>query len=1395
MKNITILYSKKLFFFCLFMISFSGIAQNFTVSLANGAAPTASTFEVDIVLTVNAPVAGIRLASVSTGVNYDPTILNGGTPCTTAGCGSWAYIPGTKSPAIAALIATNNTNRATPVGHLRTVGTNLAASSSIDIPPGVYTIGRYRFTNTVAFTPGSNANLWLQPTNTNPTGSTNTIVSFYPFGAVTPLSAYTTTLPAAGAGLTLSHTASSTFSIPLGAICSTSGTFTETPVTCFGDSNGTATITMSPIPTSLNATYVLDGGSPTSVTLSATGQFTISGLTAGAHTLSVTGNGTCTTPVSVPLTIGGPSAPLTNTTTISACDSYTWAVTGATYTVSGPQTGTTINGSGCTVNETLNLTINPSPVTTAYSICQGGTVVGGLVSTLGGGGGSPLPNYSGDTTGAPTYNRTVAMNQGGTCTDSSVGTAVLYRTHIFVAPATGAYVFSMCGNATWDTFLSLYQGTFNPTGFCIGNTLVEAGDDNCGSQSEVTVTLVQGTSYTLVAAGFENTDFGTYSITSTAPVTPPSIEWYTSLAALTPIGTGSPFNPVGVDGSGITDTNTVAATTFYAQFPGSTCRTPALFTITSLIPNTTTITACNSYTWAVNGTTYTSSGTYSSVTGCNTETLNLTINAIDYANLQFPATSTICQGGTFTTYGQVYEPGITEAAGQGAGIDVEFGISPNGSNTNPSLWTNWIPAVFNVQVGNNDEYQITTGAALPSGTYYYTFRYKLSSCTTWQYGGFPNGFWNGTTQNSGVLTINPLTTNGNVTTSICAGSSYIWPLPNGTGLTYTTAQTDLINTVGCNTATLNLTITPLTTNGSITTSICDGSSYIWPLPNGTGLTYTTAQTNLTNTVGCNTATLNLSITPLTTNGSVTSSICAGSSYIWPLPNGTGLTYTTAQTGLTRTVGCNTATLNLTVTPLTSNGNVTTSICAGSSYVWPLPNGTGLTYTTAQNGLTNIVGCNTATLNLSITPLTTNGSVTTSICAGSSYVWPLPNGTGLTYTTAQTALTNVVGCNTATLNLTITPLTTNGSVTNSICAGSSYVWPLPNGTGLTYTTAQTNLTNTVGCNTATLNLTITPLTTNGSVTNSICAGSSYVWPLPNGTGLTYTTAQTNLTNTVGCNTATLNLTITPLTTNGTVTTSICAGGSYTWAAPGTGLSYTTAQTNLTNTVGCNTATLNLTITPLTTNGTVTTSICDGSSYTWAAPGTGLSYTTAQTNLTNTVGCNTATLNLTINTAPTPTGSALQSFNVVNLNNATIASLVVSPAGVIWYASLLDAQNGTNPLLSTTVITNGSTYWAVNVVGGCRSTPFAVAVTVTLGNEEFDNLNFSFYPNPTSSILNITYSRVISDILLFNLLGQEVMAKKANETEVQIDLSQLAEATYFVKVTSEGREKIIKVIKRN
>ncbi len=68
-------------------------------------------------------------------------------------------------------------------------------------------------------------------------------------------------------------------------------------------------------------------------------------------------------------------------------------------------------------------------------------------------------------------------------------------------------------------------------------------------------------------------------ISITYMVPPIPINWYTSPIGGASIGTGSPFNPVGVAGSGLPNTNTIGTTIFYAGCSNGGCRTPALFTI------------------------------------------------------------------------------------------------------------------------------------------------------------------------------------------------------------------------------------------------------------------------------------------------------------------------------------------------------------------------------------------------------------------------------------------------------------------------------------------------------------------------------------------------------------------------------------------------------------------------------------------------------------------------------------------------------------------------------------------------------------------------------------------------------------------------------------------------
>jgi hypothetical protein len=367
------MFSKKMLFFCLLLLSLTGNAQQFTVFLANQSS-TSTTFEVDLMIVI--PEGGRRLTAVSAGINYNPAILNGGTPCTTAGCGSWSLVANTIAPEILANGGLNSmtlTNRATPVGHLRIVQVN-KATSLVDLPAGTYRCGRFRFTNTVAWTSSSNANLWLSNVGA---ASTNTIVSSAPFGAATPITNLTaTTSPA----ITLTHTATNTFSVPLNfpscaTVAEASNLVAESP--CAGAANGSALITLSaPTPADAAITYTVDGGATQNANLVG-GTFTVSGLAAGDHTVAVTYGGSCTTPVTTSSFTIGAGAPLTTNGSVSTsiCEgqTYVWPANGLSYTTAQENLQFV---DGCNT-ATLNLAVTPATTTGSVttSICEGQTYV------------------------------------------------------------------------------------------------------------------------------------------------------------------------------------------------------------------------------------------------------------------------------------------------------------------------------------------------------------------------------------------------------------------------------------------------------------------------------------------------------------------------------------------------------------------------------------------------------------------------------------------------------------------------------------------------------------------------------------------------------------------------------------------------------------------------------------------------------------------------------------------------------------------------------------------------------------------------------------------------------------------------------------------------------------
>lgn len=83
--------------------------------------------------------------------------------------------------------------------------------------------------------------------------------------------------------------------------------------------------------------------------------------------------------------------------------------------------------------------------------------------------------------------------------------------------------------------------------------------------------------------------------------------------------------------------------------------------------------------------------------------------------------------------------------------------------------------------------------------------------------------------------------------------------------------------------------------------------------------------------------------------------------------------------------------------------------------------------------------------------------------------------------------------------------------------------------------------------------------------------------------------------------------------------------------------------------------------------------------------------------------------------------------------------------------------------------------------------------SLSTNSFDDARFHAYPNPMKNILNVSYSKDISKIAVFNLLGQEVMTKMISANQSQIDMSKLSSGAYMVKVYADNQTKTIKVVK--
>ena len=835
------------------------------------------------------------------------------------------------------------------------------------------------------------------------------------------------------------------------------------------------------------------------------------------------------------------------------------SATQITATVGAGTTGaiivTTPSGNATSAS---NFTFSSSPTLTGVSICQGST--GSLTastSCLSGGSFTVGPNDAG--TGATGGGSGFAWSNTGrvTANDNNYANSSINKYKSSEALNATNYGFSIPSNAIING-VQVAIGRYGSGSNSLQDNsvkLIVGGStqgNNNGDQSTFWPTSGTPANYgstsdlwgnSLTPAQINDPNFGValvvdnnnnsgsrtayvdyIEITVTYTI-PGSLDWYTVSSGGSSIGSGSPFNPVGVSGSGLANTNTAGTTVFYAECssaPG--CRASTNFTINSTpsVSSTTTPTCVGGSTGTINvsasggGTPYNYSlngGTYqtsSLFTGFAAGTYTLNVK-----------NSTGCVASSSVVISSYANSSDNQNA---TGTDSWIGHMYSGMNFQNYIGHFTETETFNEQFGGGTTcFNVTSNSATSSiYTENFSVRFRMNSTK--------NGLYVvdlGSDDGSRLTVDGTLIYNNWSDQAISTRPRVLMNLNGASSLNYEFYENGGLNQVIFQNLTLVL-ANSLTTN--TTQSVCLGSNgsvisgdSFGALPSGISLSGTGYQWSYsvtpggarTNIPGATSATYipNTSASPFNVPGTY---------YIYrkailSSSNNTGVNpyvATNESNAATITVNALPATPTITAggpTTFCSGGSVTLTSSAVTTYLWSTGATTAsISATTAGSytvKVTNASGCQSAssaatvvTVNaLPATPTITAGGLTT-FCSGGSVTLTSSAGTNYLWSTGATTasispttagsytvkVTNASGCQSAssaakvvTVNaLPATPTITaggsttfcsGGSVTLTSSAGTTYLWSTGATTASISATAAgsytVKVTNASGCQSA------------------------------------------------------------------------------------------------------------------------------------------------------------------------------------------------------------------------------------------------------------------------------------------------------------------------------------------
>jgi hypothetical protein len=376
----------------------------------------------------------------------------------------------------------------------------------------------------------------------------------------------------------------------------------------------------------------------------------------------------------------------------------------------------------------------------------------------------------------------------------------------------------------------------------------------------------------------------------------------------------------------------------------------------------------------------------------------------------------------------------------------------------------------------------------------------------------------------------------------------------------------------------------------------------------------------------------------------------------------------------------------------------------------------------------------------------------------------------------------------------------------------------------------------------------PTVTAASSSTAICVGSSatltaggatsYVWsnastltatPVTPTVTTSYTVIGTNAASCTNSAVATINVNAAPVVSIAG-STAVCAGSSatltasgaatYTWSngpttaanviTPTASVTYTAMGTSTAGCIGMSSQAVTVNAAPVVSIAG-STAVCAGSSatltasgastYTWSnGPTTAANVVTPTASVTYTAmgtstnGCTGMTSQaVTVNALPTVSLTA-SSAPTVCVNTATIA-LTGSPAGGVYSGSNVAGGVFTPGSTPATFV---QTYVFTNTVTTCSNTAnnsIVVSGCVGLNNVTASANGLVAYPNPTNGVFTLSFNNGLEkQVTVTDLTGKVVYSTTSTSQVLDINIANLANGIYSVKVQSNQSIEVIKVVKQ-